>query len=777
MSLHTNIGDEFFPIEVATPNQLTNYYESYVLIPNLGPLLYSRLYLRLKRIIYDFSNTIRVLDDIEKYHKQYNEIPSTPYLPHVLEYTIDKSIAKSEFNIEKAYTTPNIRQPNAVLRSLNIVGHKTIEAAPIAHLDITSFERMKDYKNILSEVSRTNTVITRMVNDNLMLSDEGIVSDQILSLSKKKQIEIMVNSFIGTVDLQKLSPETLTISKTMTNMLLANNTELSNYQAQMSKVVAVSLKYFFDIYEIVIPADHIKIVENCEWAFVRKEKVTIDLKRPLFRGPLSVNSVAPQSELTLTETESRMTTTGSRTLLQSRDDLSEYNSITSEVKSKLGTLFDYGSNLGHTMSEHGYSQDSMTSEKRTRVESALREISKQNSLVTLSTQTLSSSQIREYHTEGKDPKFATSELSFEVFSPVEVKHYLEDIGAVWCPRIKNPFSGLRASLTEYYYKTYFDYILENYVIDPLEPIPSYESVSRVTKDTASAENPGEYTRKVTFELIPSEINTGYLFGEDIQLEFHQHVDWYENEYEADDYWMKIINVNRYGGNSLVEVTVKYNVNNVWGNDPDKTWITVSIDKYKETEAYRQELQQYTQTVTKTNPARRNAIKVQARKYAALKRDELIRKYENNIEHLNDYAFTALIKKMFDNNIVDDNWSYYRGIIRSCIDWKKSRMDPEPCDVEALYENELSPYHFLNVSAVRFFLVIKADAETVFFNTMRKVIDQNWRSLFDKVEKYIKSQRDKFNNLTDEKKLLDKYDSELILGRHLEAILSNKVFSE
>ena len=171
------------------------------------------------------------------------------------------------------------------------------------------------------------------------------------------------------------------------------------------------------------------------------------------------------------------------------------------------------------------------------------------------------------------------------------------------------------------------------------------------------------------------------------------------------------------------------------------------------------------------------IKVQARKYAALKREELTRKYESNIDDLKDYAFTSLIKKMFSNNMVDENWSYYLGIIRSCIDWDKSRIDPEPCDIEALYENVLSPYHFLNVQAVRFFLPINIGAEAIFFDTMRNVVDQNWRSLFDTVEQYMTDQREKFQELPEEKRLIDSYDSELILGRHLEAVLSNKTFAE
>ena len=780
MSLHTKIGDEYFPVAVAKPNQLTSYYESYVLIPHLGPLLYSKLYGKVKRVVDEFSSAIVVIDEIVNYHELYKEIPSTPYMS---DYFVESGAGISEemsrlgLKLDEIYAT-SVRENNwlpwSVLNSLRKIGRDVINSAPVANYHTADGRRMVDYQKILSKISISNDVISALVNNDHMLGKEGIVSKEFLLASRENQVQVMIDSYIGSVKSAKISDYALS----MTSTLLQDNAELLKYSGKIAALVDVLMKNFFDKYEIIDPADHIKVIERCEWAFLRTERITLDLQTPLFRGPLDVNCVAPKSELKRTETESRMSTSGSRTLVSSRDDLKEYNSISSEVKNKLGILFDYGSNLGETMSEQGYTQDTMKSEKRSRVESALQEISQQNSSLTVSTQTLSSSEIREYRTEGKDPKFATSELSFEVFSPVKVNHYLDDISAVWAPRVNNPFSDLRTNLTEYYEKTYSDYIQENYVIDPKEPIPSYESADRVTRDTAFEKNPGTYTKTVTFTLHKElELDKGYLFGEDIQLEFNQYAHGYENTYDPDDYWMRVTSVNRHGGDSWVDVTIKYHVDNVWGNDPDKTWVIVSIDKWKETKTYHDEMKEYTQTVEKTNPARRNAIKVQARKYAALKRDELIRKHESNNNQLKDYAFTSLIRKMFSNNVVDENWSYYLGIIRTCIDWDKSWIDPEPCDIKALYENVLSPYHFLNVQAVRFFLPLNVGAEAIFFDTMRKVVDPKWRSLFNTVERYINKQREEFKELPEAKRLIDSYDSEFVLGRHLEAVLSNKTFAE
>lgn len=781
MTLHTSIGDLYFPVAVADPNRLTSHYESYVLIPNLGPLLYSKLQWKIHMIAEDFTFAIKLVDAVAGHRKQFAEIPPTPYLPDdvvAVGGAINEGATAARFTIDEAYARPNTRRPDSLLHLLKTVGRPAIEAAPVASLYAVDDGRMASYKWILAGLSRENSAISALVREGIALGGETIISEEFLDAERREQVETMVKSALRGVASQpaQTRPDRRRdIAESMTKTELSTNEILLPYVDLMATLVGVKVGQFFADYGIVTPADEITIVESCEWAFLRKERITLDLGRPLFRGPLSVDPVAPKSALTLTETQSRTTRAGTRTLAATRDDLTGYTSLTAQVESRMGILFDYGSNLGQTMSEQGYTQDSMQNEKRSRVESALREISQQNSTAVMSSETLSTSQIREYRTEGKDPKYSTSEFSFEVVAPVQVAHYLDDIGAVWAPRIQNPFADLRGHLDAFHTRTYLDYIQENYVIDPMEPIPSYESVSRVSKDTPDESTSGTYTHTVTFTLTASEKATGTRYGDDIQLAFWQHADWYENSYDEDDRWMQIESVDRHGGETWVDVTVKYNVDDVTGNDPDRHHVTVSIDKFKETDAYRQEMKEYTLTTEKTNPARRNAIKVQARKYATLKRSELIRSYEANAQDLKDYAFVSLMKKMF--SAVDGSWSYYMGIIRTCIDWSKSRIEPEPCDIDALYEDVLSPYHFLNVQAVRFFLPLNPGAEKIFFDTMRNVVDPTWRSLFDVVEDYIDGQRIAFSELEEDELLLDSYTSELVLGRHLEAVLSNTTFAE
>ncbi len=769
MALHTNINDTYLPEDVSPSNILTTFYESYVLIPNLGPLLYTRLYRELEALVDDFAASLSTFDRLRDYLNKYGELPTSPLLNHTRDDIVMKNPVESV--LEKVQgslaTTVEHAVVSGTVRSVATVASKTAT-------DTTREQKDAAYQKILSEFSAGNKVMNSLTSAGLLFSNDLIASRTFIKKSDSQKIEAMVKVLVPTASTPSVWAEKIT------DKLLSEKNQplLSKYKSKLLPLIDTRLKGFLKTYRIEDIKKHTIVTESCEWAFLRKEKITLELNKPFFRGPLNVNSVSPNSRLKISDSFETVRTSADYTLSQSGDTLKEYSSITSEIKNQMGTLFDYGSGLGHSMSSQGYSQEDMKSLKRTRVESALREISDRNSAYSLSSVTTSSSVQREYTTKGKDEKFATSELEFEVFTPVHVTHSLEDIGAVWCPRIVNPFGALRHTLDEYYHNVYSDYVLENFVVDPVQPIETFEDVGRVTKSTPDGKkNDKTYSHTVTFTLTPTERDDGYFFGDDIRLDFKQETGWEVDEFESDDYWMRTDSIVRLDSGD-VEVNLSYRTDaSWWCNDPDWHRVDVSIDKYKYTDAFRQELAQYKHTTEKLNPARKRAVRAQARKYASLKSEELIRKYEKNSEMLREFAFTGLMKKMFRADIGDHRWSYYRGIIERCIDWNKSRFDLEPCEIEGLYETVLSPYHFLNVNALRFFLALNRGAEDIFFDTMKNIVDDEWKELFATVKSYIDEQREAFGSLSEEGRVIDSYDSELVLGRHLEAILSRQEFVE
>src|SRR5690606_10580669 len=83
------------------------------------------------------------------------------------------------------------------------------------------------------------------------------------------------------------------------------------------------------------------IAESREGAFLRKERVELELKAPKFRGPLSLDSVAPESELTVTQIHDNTTEIRRGTLQQHNDQQSKGHALSSQIKETMGTLFDY----------------------------------------------------------------------------------------------------------------------------------------------------------------------------------------------------------------------------------------------------------------------------------------------------------------------------------------------------------------------------------------------------------------------------------------------------
>jgi len=537
--------------------------------------------------------------------------------------------------------------------------------------------------------------------------------------------------------------------------------------------------------------DDAAIVESREWAFLRRERVELLLQTPEFRGPVGINSVAPNSELTISDTR----TTGTQILdidSRRRAEQSGTNlTIAQQVKEKLGTLHDHGSNLGQTMSEQGYERDNSRGEKRSIVEQTLSEISETNASKTISIANVAATSLREYRTEGKDTAFATTEVAFEAFCPVTVTHYLEGIGAVWCPRIKNPYGILRQTIADFESKVRSEYITENYVVDPAEPLPSYEGSERVyvnskkvTGDQVDDDDDGTiYEDTVTIRLSEAERSQNYFLSSDVQCEFQQDDSWWSNAFDSDQYEVLDPQVLEHVENSHIRIRTRLKVlDEPNGPNPDSIWLKVSVTKYKYTQSYLEQLKEYRSTVDELNPARRAAVEAQATRYARLKREELIRRYEDSPTELREHTFITLMRQMFGDT--GGAFSYYHGIIKSCIDWERAKVQPEPASPQDLAADGLSPFHFLNVNAVRFFLPIFEGSEDAFFEAVSNTLDANWKQLFADVKDYIDDQRQKVKTMTErmndadrEALTLDEYDSELVLGRHLEAVLSRTTFLE
>lgn len=782
-AIHTNIPVSSLPTELTEPNKITTTYESFSLLPRLGPLSYAHYRNLAKRTFKDIDHALDFVGQVERHQKRWQEIPKVPALSAAGLVPLNQPVE------------PQPLESLNILRRLKPLEIQVITRAATVEKNgnVEQEARAESQANILSQLSTPNPVLSRLVEAGSVLNGELVVAPALLKQDESGRLRSILKDSKPESNAPQQQKQ---LAGKMVDMWLAGgDRNFSMLKRALKKDPLLKAELVTTVAERWVghgALDNIEsiddsvIAESREWAFLRKERVELELKAPKFRGPLSLDSVAPESELTVTQIHDNTTEIRSGTLQQHNDQQSKGHALSSQIKETMGTLFDYGSNLGQTMSEQGYGRDAFKGEKRASVESTLRLLSEQNLAHSLNAQITSSSQAREYHTMGKDPLFATSEVAFEAFVPVTATHWLEAIQAVWCPRIKNPYLKLRRTIDEYRDTVEAEYLRENYVADPAEPLPTYEGIEDKSVTTkkirdSDIEDGETYTEIVTISLSSAEREAGYQLSDDVRTSFEQDDDAWTNAIESNQYTIDPPVILYRRENSHIRIQVKYKIHDENFINPNSIWIKVSVTKFKQTQAYREQILEYRRIVNHVNPARREAIQAQAKKYARLKREELIRKYENNQQELQDYAFVSLMKNIFQDADNGD-WSYYLGIIKSSVDWTRARIEPEPSAPEHLAATGLSPYHFLNTNAMRFFLPVHLGSEEAFFEALSESVDDEWRALFKKVRDYIARQREivelmreRMNSDDIQQLKLDEYDTELVLGRHLEAVLSNHPF--
>lgn len=804
-TIHTTIPDEVLPTALTDPNKIVTEYESYTLVPRLGPLSYAYIKKAARRRLWYMSRALVLLDLVAVHKATWKVKPDLPLLTFDALVATDHTLSGRSTDPVSRLRVPSSEErrtvgPHVLLETVRRLPERTIElptGAVVATMPATELReglQGESNRDILGVLREPNPVIDRLVENGKLLDNEGGIRDELIDLDPAGRLSAILNAAPAATaqpsGFAKEISETVTKSaleedgslSSLGNVVKANSTLQPRVVASIAEMVAN-----LDILIGMAAFDDTPIVDSREWAFLRRERVELLLQAPKFRGPLSVNSVAPNSELTLTDSQTAGTQTFDINASRSTRTTGSNLLISNQIKEKLGTLHDFGSNLGQTMSEQGYEKDSSKGEKRTIIEQTLSEISEANASKTISVSSSTASSTREYKTRGNDTNFATTEVSFEAFSPVKVTHFLDGIGAVWCPRIKNPYGILRQTIADYEEQTRSEYITENHIIDPAEPLPTYEGFEAKTGDTAKIsggdiEDDTYFEREVTIKLSDQERSQGNFLDDEVKCELKQQSEWDENELDSDQYNILSPLIVEHVENSHIRIKTRLKVHEEpWGWNPSWVWIRVTVNKYKYTASYLQQLKEYRNTVEALNPARRAAVKAQAKRYARLKKEELIKRYANDPLELREYTFITLMRQMFGNGA---NWSYYHGIIKTCIDWERAQIQPEPAKPENLAADGLSPFHFLNVVAVRFFLPIHEGSEDAFFEAVSNTLDNNWRQLFAKVKTYIGLQRSKVKTMTDRMNAddineltLDEYESELVLGRHLEAVLSKTTFLE
>ena len=514
-----------------------------------------------------------------------------------------------------------------------------------------------------------------------------------------------------------------------------------------------------------------------EWAFQRVERLDLELGQPEFRGPYSAEAVAPNSELEIFEssTEELFELSSSRSETM-RQRASERMSLTSSrFKSELDNMTESGVTSERSFREDSTLLTTLRSRRREAIDQTISAVSAENEQRNINANRHTISSSRRYTTGGKDDFHATTELAFQVTAPVSAKVYLEDVNLVWCPRLINPFMALERMIDDHETQARREYLAQNEVIDPVRPVLEYERATFTEEQAVNGTDtrqtrrfdvriPGQYYGD--WELDEANCSVKFRNGGWDDYNLDERGNWDDLETWDEKFLSIEQDGNRIKGRALLTT-----------NDPEllnKGFFTYTFALKRLTERSLAELRAY-EAENRAAEAERRAVQSRARQYAKLQREELIQKYSDSL-NLREEAFARLVRSVFFGS---NGYSYYQEIIRSCIKWSSATITFEPNSAMELPYPELPRSHFLNSTGIRFVLPIQRESEDAFFDAMDEGGNTYYRQSANGVRARTDDYRARIEALKSERAeslILDSYTRQMVLGRHLEAVMSNHPFS-
>lgn len=644
--------------------------------------------------------------------------------------------------------------------------------------------------NIMHGFSQPNSVVADLLQAKVLNKDGALVKNTLLesddvATQVVKELHRGSNVTDANVDeVGQLIDHSLTL---LESSGLQDNSFLKAYRkdAGLRKLVKI---YCIDKFNGLnmfgvwgLPNPTTPINHSREWAFQRTERMDILMNTPEFRGPFSAESVTPNSTLTISES-----------LVNEQFDFSERSEGSVQQKSSERSVFTSSSfkSALSNMTESGISDDNsftnnstllntLREQKRAAVDRTLSNISIENENLTVSGSRNTSSTSRTYTTRGKDPKFATTELAFQVVSKVDVEVHLENVDLVWAPYIYSPFLYTHQIIRNYKETSIFEYIEQNNVVDPVRPLEEYE-IGSFKKEIAIEGSETSQSKNFDFPIPAQWIGDGWeLDKAGTTIEYRNGT---SDDYDIWDRpnWDDLENWDRYFKSLAATSDRVFGEATLETTDPEffnKGFLVFNFQMRRLSERSKADLRAYAAEQVSAE-AERRAVISRARQYGELRKEELITRYAQSLD-LQEEAFNALIKRVFVGFPAQD-LSYYKEIIRSCINWNNVTMQFDYNRSNNLPFAEYSRSHFMNAPGIRFILPIIRSAEDVFFDNIRRNGNNYYESAITEVKDYTNNYRDKieeFRTSDPEKLILDKYSRDIVLGRHYEAVMSNHPFAE
>lgn len=497
-----------------------------------------------------------------------------------------------------------------------------------------------------------------------------------------------------------------------------------------------------------------------EWSLNRFERLDLDFGVPDIRGPLATDAIPPQGRVEREDYSSSSLELARLTAQTSTTDTQEALTISTAVlRRALSSV--YYSGTGDVNQLTGQASNALlTEQRRGTVLAIIREYSESREQSEAAMTSRTSSSTTTVRAPGVDPRLAATHHRFKVVLPVVATAVMYDVGLTWCPRISNPFLELRTAIRRAYRDARDSHMLQFYVPEPLSPPLTYETYTVSDMVYLDNDGDGSVSEYVTLYVTVTDRNDHPDFV-NASAEFSQDRGTWRND---SDEWTASFDILSYSGGAI-RVRVRVDVE----DDHWQGYVTVTIPVLRYDDATVNALAQF-RIQMRDYEYQRDALSAQAAQYAAIKQREFIERHER-LTVLNRIVYDALMKRVCAPLLAPDV-SYYKEIVTRCIDWTRAKIEFEPGHMNDLEYSDYPADHFVNSRAVRFFLPVVRTAEAVFFDALTACGTFAVRASVVNARNAIDAARVRIAGAPNGVEQLDQFNTEIVLGEHIEAVMSN-----
>ena len=780
-----SIDESALPSKLDAENALRVAYKTNLAFPLTGPVVESHIVRYLKNVYRDLYYVARMIEALVEYKSRYKiplsipsqTLPLQPSRPGMGGY-LDNFVKPMRDVLLGEGHLSHLNEASEV------TGANTLMIGPT---EAGRTPQLRDRGAILMTAAQPNMVMEDLYKLGILKAEGSLLQSRFFET--KDPLQLLAESLARHAQGQVDEPQVKELSPLIDHAVaMLDQQERTDLQDKLRKNATLAeLLHTYGAYRVQTHPNLAYRVGTLvdphrEWALQRHEVLRMFLQTPVLRGPIHASPVAPKSKRTTTETQTQST---QEVLARSTGRTSRFTEgqaqlTASAFQSKLDNLTEWG-----ISSETAFANDStllstLTEQRREAVETVAREISRAAETQSISKTLHTSGLASEYTTEGKDDKLATTELQFQVVVPTQASVHLENVGMVWCPRVASPFRALHAHIIDYEEQTRLAYIAQHYVPQPVMPpiktTTLKTEVFEVQIDGTSEVNTRRFSRRIKFNDPYARIDVDHITAthrngtsDDFNWDERFNYDDLENASAR----IRELEVSESGhmlkGLAVLETT-----------DPEalnRSFVTISVPVITYTEETVAALAQY-QNQLKEKDLKEQVIRSRATQYAVMKRDELIAEWEESYK-VQQEAFRALMRRLY-SKVKQGKISYYEEILRRCINWEEASIQFESQPLPNLIFKHLAPDHFMNCPGIRFFLPIHQNALDLFFDTLNKAGYSAYTSNAKKVRKHLEAIQDKITawKANDPDKLrLDQFNTEIMIGKHLEAVLSQYDFSQ